>query len=181
MSNVVTAYQTLEDRDNIDQIEMEGPFECVRGNAWLGHGYYFWDTNMEWALAWGRNSYNRRGRNFVICACSLNLSSNCFDLFGNVVDQMSFTNIVKSIRESGLLKGTGDLSVPNVIQFMKQNGLFTYNSIRSSDLPKNTLTVPYGSESEHLAVNPRVQICVINLETVLLQPFSAVYPEKYLT
>ena len=35
------AYQTLENRNNPDKIEEQGPFLCSHKNAWLGKGYYF--------------------------------------------------------------------------------------------------------------------------------------------
>ena len=38
-------YQTVEDRGNPDYVEQHGPFICTNKNAWLGEGYYFWDTN----------------------------------------------------------------------------------------------------------------------------------------
>ena len=41
------AYQTLENRNNPDQIEEQGPFLCNRKSAWLGEGYYFWDSFIE--------------------------------------------------------------------------------------------------------------------------------------
>lgn len=48
-------YQTLEDKDNDEEIERHGPYFCsvyeIDGSPkkgskepWLGGGYYFWDT-----------------------------------------------------------------------------------------------------------------------------------------
>ena len=59
---IVTGYQTLEDRDNIDHVETVGPFPCSRGDAWLSNGCYLWDTNMKWAIEWGQNSFGKKGR-----------------------------------------------------------------------------------------------------------------------
>lgn len=55
--NDKTLYQTVEDRNNPSEIETEGPFLCVRNNAWLGRGYYFWDTFVELAHWWGNTIY----------------------------------------------------------------------------------------------------------------------------
>ena len=49
-----TIYQTLENRDNADEVERDGPFLCNRKNAWLGTGYYFGDTFVELAGGGGR-------------------------------------------------------------------------------------------------------------------------------
>lgn len=180
MSNVVTAYQTLEDRDNIDQIEMEGPYKCTRSNAWLGHGYYFWDTNMKWAIEWGKNSYEKITKDFVIGQCRVDLSTNCFDLLGSVADQLAFEEAINALKESGKLNPNPRLLVPNIIQFMKNAGIFNYKSIRSYDIPNPVFKVLYRKGSEYLILNQRVQICVIKKENVLLRPFSVIYPEKYL-
>ena len=41
-------FQTLEDRNNPDEVESQGPFICTN-NPWLGKGYYFWDTFLDLA------------------------------------------------------------------------------------------------------------------------------------
>ena len=43
-------FQTLEDRNNPDEVESQGPFICTN-NPWLGKGYYFWDTFLDLAHA----------------------------------------------------------------------------------------------------------------------------------
>ncbi len=51
-------YQTVSDRDNADYIEDNAPFRCERKDAWLGEGYYFWDTLIKNAHWWGEIAYN---------------------------------------------------------------------------------------------------------------------------
>ena len=54
-------FQTLEDRNNPDEVESQGPFICTN-NPWLGKGYYFWDTFLDLA---------RLTRNFLgVTICS---------------------------------------------------------------------------------------------------------------
>lgn len=61
-------YQTLEDKDNDEEIERHGPYFCsvyeIDGSPkkgskepWLGGGYYFWDTRINDAHWWGRTVY----------------------------------------------------------------------------------------------------------------------------
>jgi len=100
MSNVVTAYQTLEDKDNIDEIELDGPFECRRSDAWLGFGYYLWDTNIEWAKSWGLTSYERKGKDYVIGRCEVDLSQSCFDLVGSVQHWSDFIEVIQVMIDS---------------------------------------------------------------------------------
>ena len=49
-------FQTLEDRNNPDEVESQGPFICTN-NPWLGKGYYFWDTFLDLAHWWGTKAF----------------------------------------------------------------------------------------------------------------------------
>lgn len=178
---IVDGYQTLEDKDNIDHIESEGPFVCRRPGAWLGIGYYFWDTNMEWAIAWGVNSYEAYGKEFVIAKCQLDLTNNCFDLFGNVKHQIDFKEIIEVMLEADLIKNMNEAIVPNVIQFLKNKNLFQYKSIRAADMHNSKLKFFFKSHKpDFMIINQRVQICVVEKKDVLLRPFSVIYPEFYI-
>ena len=66
-------YQTLEDRQNYDDVEKHGPYFCCARDAngtpksgvkepWLGEGYYFWDTRIADAQWWGNTIYFKRER-----------------------------------------------------------------------------------------------------------------------
>ncbi len=178
MSSIVTAYQTLEDRDNIDEIEFEGPFKCTRNDAWLGHGYYFWDTNMDWAIAWGKGSYSKQGKNFVIGRCRIDLSKECFDLLGCVAHWQELLEIIGVFVDSKKIKDPSQKIVPNIIMFMKKNGVFPYKSIRAADFHKNSVQLYFkDDQKEYMVINQRVQICVIDIKEVLLHPFSVIYPD----
>ncbi|WP_339888940.1 hypothetical protein [uncultured Flavobacterium sp.] len=177
---IVEAYQTLEDLDNIDQIETEGPFDCKRSGAWLGFGYYFWDTNMDWAIAWGENAYKKYGKEYVIGRCKINLANDCFDLVGNVQHQIDLKEVIEVMIRSKKIKSLKDAIVPNVILFMKSKGLFPYKSIRAADMQNNIVQLQFKRDKkEYMVINQRVQICVIEKKDVLLRPFSVIYPEKY--
>lgn len=176
---IITAYQTLEDRDNIDEIEMDGPYKCTRSNAWLGHGYYFWDTNMDWAIGWGVTSFNKREMEFVIARCKLDLT-NCFDLVGNVQHQFDLMECIRVFKTSVKGSTRREPLIPELIEFLKRNNLFPYNSIRSSDNPDSRTVFYVSGRNNFVVVNQRVQVCVIDKRNVLLRPFKVVYPEKYL-
>lgn len=50
-------YHTQEKRN----VRLVSPVKCTRRDAWLGHGFYFWDE-YEDAIIWGKCSKNRTGR-----------------------------------------------------------------------------------------------------------------------
>ena len=180
---IITAYQTLENRDNIDEIETDGPYICSRKDAWLGSGYYFWDSNIAWAISWGKNSYEKFQKEYVIGRCQLDLSQYCFDLFGNVAHQIDLKEVIEVMKRSGKIRSGHRLIMPNIIEFLKVNGLFPYRSIRIGDTPSSMHVHFSGQETkrEYMLVNQRVQICVIERKGVILHPFDVIYPEKYLT
>ncbi|PIQ21309.1 MAG: hypothetical protein COW65_09860 [Cytophagales bacterium CG18_big_fil_WC_8_21_14_2_50_42_9] len=174
---IVTGYQTLEDRDNIDEVEMDGPFACYRKNVWLGNGFYFWDTNIEWAHVWGEVSHKRFGRKYLIGSCAIIIDNLCFDLQGNMLHLQQLKEVYEVLVASPLFTGK-DISVGKVIEYLKRKGIFNYKSIRSGEITNQALKVSYGgTRREHLVVNPRVQICVIEAKGVILPPFKVVYPE----
>lgn len=96
-------YHTLEDRENPDEVENRGPFVCTRGDFWFGKGYYFWDTNVEWAHNWGEWSYGEE--RYIICQATIKLDNNIFDLTGNVSHKMAFMDAYDIIIKKNLISG----------------------------------------------------------------------------
>jgi len=175
---VIKAYQTLEDKGSIDYVEDNGPFKCTRSDAWLGYGYYFWDTKIDWAFNWGKNSYKAKGVNFIIGECELILDETCFDLVGSVEHQSAFVEVLNLMKTHPVTKGANNLNVPNVITYMKKKKLFNYKAIRASDMSySNNVRVFFTKRKKEFTIlNPRVQVCVITLKGVFSQPFKIVYP-----
>lgn len=178
---IVEAFQTLEDKDNIDQIELEGPFICDHSGAWLGVGYYLWDSNFDWALDWGEFAYNRYGKQFVVIRCKVDLSKDCFDLVGNVKHQMELLGFMKALEDSGKIKDESQKTIPNLLRLLDRKGYLNYKSIRANDFHKNVVRLKFRFDrKEYMVLNERVQICVLVKKDVILQPIRVVYPEKYL-
>lgn len=181
---MVDAYQTLEDKDNIDHVETSGPFKCTRPDAWLGHGYYFWDTNLDWAIEWGVNAFKKKNKEFIIGKCVVDITNNCFDLVGSVAHQIDLIDVLETLKESGKLKHYHRRILPNIIQYMKDKQIFGYKSIRAADVTSKVIRLHFSQKAErqeYMMINQRVQICVIEKKDVILPPFTVVYPEMYLT
>ena len=176
----VTGYQTLEDLDNIDEVETNGPYKCTRGDAWLGHGYYFWDTDIYWAHDWGRNSYEKREKGYIICQAEIDLNEEVFDLTGNVGHQLELSEALKILRNDPKMKGKPNPTIPSLIEFLKQNTNFPYSAIRAHDNPPGkVLEVDFTNKrKEYIVIQSRVQICLINKRNLNL-PFEVHYPKKY--
>lgn len=183
----VKLYQTLEDRDNPDDVENHGPFKCTRMGAWLGEGYYFWENYIDFAHLWGKNGgYEATG--YLICQADAKIDDNCFDLYNNLLHREEFLKILELLKESGIIKRETVL-VGEVISFFKKKGKFKYNAIRAegNDTLQNKIEISsfikrikFTSNSRaYLELMPQIQICLLEKNALSLQNFSIVYPEKY--
>lgn len=184
---VKTIYQTLEDRDNPDYIELHAPFKCNRKNAWLGNGYYFWDTFIEIAHWWGEFSYNN---SYVICEASCDFNEeNCLDLVGNTEHMLEFHNAINLLKKQKLIKNK--TTVARILSFMKSKiPEFNYDAIRvyginsignKEENKKYLYRLPFiTNQAQFLDYKPPIQICVFNKKRVNFRNFKIVYPDKYI-
>lgn len=176
-----TIYQTLENRDNADEVERDGPFLCDRKNAWLGTGYYFWDTFVELAHWWGRQSYKG---NYLVCRTSIEEGENrIFDLLGNTEHLKGFKACAHALQQ----KYGRPLTVSFVIEYIKRNTSFRFKAIRTypigsvkQDESIQSQRMPFlVGHSAYLDLVPAIQICVLDKRIIPAGSFKVVYPEKY--
>lgn len=170
-----TIFHTVEDRENIDYVEQNAPFKCKSKSAWLGEGYYFWDSFIELARWWGSHRYNNL---YFICKtiCSYN-KDDVLDLYNNIEQIQDFRKTTTLLKEQFSKRVT----VPFVIAFLKEKKLFSYKAIRA-----NAINSFKGSEklkfvegnSAYLDLIPAIQICVLD-KSVLQHPLKIIYPQKY--
>jgi hypothetical protein len=67
--------------------------------------------------------------------------------------------------------------VPNIIELMRELGLFNFKCCRAADYPSNSTTIKFNKQrNEYLNLVNRVQICVYVKKDVILPPFIVVYP-----
>lgn len=180
-----TIYQTLDDRENPDQIEQEGPFLCTRNNAWLGDGYYFWDTFIDNAHWWGKVSLND---NYVICEANFDFHTDtCFDLVGKTEHMVDFERSINLMKSKKLLNRK--TTVARVLSYMKDTlKLFSYNAIRvygvhskSKDLkPNYRLKFDLG-KPQYLDYKPAIQICIYSFDNLNFGNYCIVYPDDYVS
>ena len=170
-------YQTLEDRDNYDEVEGKGPFSCCSSNAWLGRGCYFWDDEIIVAHDWAKKAgYNT---NYIICKSSYDYDNhNYLDLVGHPLHLKLFRELYLVIKKKFPDK---KIKVPKLIEFVKGElgQEFNYKAIRARSEWKDhnfILDFPGNSHAE-LNLHPQIQICVID-KSFLISPFLIVYPKN---
>ncbi len=174
-------YQTLEDRHNIDFVRKYGPFKCSRRSAFLGDGYYFWDTNINHAHSWGKSSYNG---SYIIGKIEVPYdTSKVFDLTDPYYLQ-DLKDAEERLREAYKFKKR--ICVRFIIDWLKEDRIFLkrFVAIRASDakiqMNSNNKLFFYDGRSEYLNMSPRVQICYFSNDSFKSLPFTIVYPDKYL-
>ncbi|MCC5920183.1 MAG: hypothetical protein LAT68_07900 [Cyclobacteriaceae bacterium] len=182
------AYQTLDNRD-IHEIESKGPFLCKRMNAWLGEGYYFWDSFIENAHWWGESGA-RYNNGYVICESSYDLDDEkCFNLVDNPSHLDQFNGIKKILVERGLYK-VEETTVARVIEFIKKIGVFNFEAIRvfginsvgqRSSFSNRTIFVYKGGKNalQYLDSTPAIQINFLSKKGLNRRGFKIVYPLEY--
>lgn len=168
-------YHTLQNRDNVDEIENSGPIKCTTKAAWLGHGYYFWDYNIHWAHNFGRSRY---GSSYMIFEAEIALNQETYDLYGNVRHKMEFKELWEELKKNGHFESGEEITVPKLIEYLKRNIGFPYSSIRAADTPDRESRISFGGQrSEYMILNERVQICLITKKNLSLQSFRVIYPD----
>ncbi|MBV7533042.1 hypothetical protein [Chitinophaga sp. sic0106] len=177
-------YQTLEDRNNPEEVEANGPFECRRLDAWLGFGYYFWDSHIELGHWWGDRAY---GTNYVICGANGKMDESCWDLHGNGLHRLEFEEISKKIVSGGIIQKQ-HLTVAKLIIYLKRNKSLTYSSIRALGMNSMSSASPYAKNmifikrynASYLDMRPAVQVCLFDKKALSLRDYRIVYPEEYI-
>lgn len=172
-------YQTVEDRDNPSFIASHGPFLCSRGNAWLGEGYYFWDSFIELSHWWGNTVYEG---NYVIVqsACCLPLADT-YDLYDDFECLQEFSCLKDALKEK-LHKDS--ISVSDVLAFLKSNSDFMdrYKAIRAkaTGCMKHAPSLKFVNYNKaFLELMPPVQFCVLDKAFLYKNQYTIVYPSKY--
>jgi hypothetical protein len=182
---IKTIYQTLEDRGNRQNVELEGPFPCNWDNTWLGDGYYFWDTFIENAHWWGKEIRKYENGYFVCKAiCDFN-DTECCDLVGNTEHMRMFSNSYDFLKKEGLANET--TTVKRLIHFLKDElNNFKFNSIRAFGLRSKNYNSQFSftmnfeeNRVQYLDLKPAIQICFYSKTALNLRNYTLIYPPEY--
>ena len=183
LSQVKTIYQTIEDKSNPKYTELNAPFLCIRSDAWLGKGYYFWDTFIENAHWWGEVWYKG---NYIICSfkCDFNTKT-CFDLVGSTEDMLDFSESVELLKQKRLIDER--TTVARVLGLLKKTGNFNYDAVRVYGIgsrPIDNEKYRYimhfsSSKPQFLDYKPAIQICIFEKTGLKLRNMRIEYPDKY--
>lgn len=173
-----TLYQAVRDTGDPDKIESNGPIKCTNNSAWLGHGYYFWDSFVELAHHWGKTHY--KGCYMVCSATSELAEADVYDLIDNPEHIREFRDICK-----GLMSIYGiEITVPFAIEYLKSENDYTYKAIRACGINSfgNSVAQKIVFEQGHRAfmeMFPAWQICVTDKNILTSGSYKVIYPQEY--
>lgn len=171
-------YQTVENRENPDEVECKAPFKCTNKSAWLGCGYYFWDTFVMFAHKWGEEAY--QGSYFICEVPCKYEAGEVLDLVGNAEQIYDFGEIAKKLEE----EYGEEITVPFVINYLKCKTPFKFKMIRAHSENAfsriEPLRLRYIKDNRStLNLRPIIQCCVIE-KSILQLPVRIVYPLEYM-
>lgn len=173
----IQIYQTLEDRNNPQDIAINGPFKCTRSDAWLGDGFYFWENYIEHAHWWGSKGYNN---NYIICSAQYDHNpSYCFDLINNY----EHLSLLEDLYHIVKAKTSKPVLVSKIIELLKKQTTFDFDAVRapSQDAKSEPLYIKYKSiHKAKIYLRPLNQICFFRKNNRLnLRDFQIIYPPQY--
>lgn len=180
-------YQTLEDRQNYEEIEKHGPYFCHAQHAngvlksnvkepWLGEGYYFWDTRIADARWWGNTVYSKKG--YIICHTTYDQHSPLlYDLVGDV---KLFDEFIKCAELIKIQRNTETIKFPVVLAYLRKLPRFEYKAIRVWPHPQTIekTNVRFPGNKLTLGKADKIQICFFD-KTLLRNPYKIVETKTF--
>ena len=147
-------FHTQEKRDS----RLYKPVLCTRKDAWLGHGYYFWDDISD-ADGWGSSSKNRTGRYEVYVG--LIDSENILDTVFSEHDYQFFLTAIKRVIDDCKSKSGRNPSIVDVCSYImyvaKWNTVM--DGVLFSDSPNTEIT--------RFNYRKRIQMVLYNLKCLV--------------
>lgn len=120
-------YHTQEDRGCF----LSEPKKCVRDDAWLGYGYYFW-YDEDFAHIWGKHGKNGK---YHIYSAELDVN-NCID---TVFSEEGYNFFIKAIEDAKqwAKDNKRDVTVENIHGYLSTNlwSKLSISGIVFEDLP----------------------------------------------
>lgn len=172
MSELSPIFQTLEDRDNPDEVEQHGPYQSAVSH-WAGKGYYFWDRNINRAHWWGITHYN--GNPYIICQAKVVFDDDSFfDLYNNPEHCEFFDKYTLQLEK---IFPNQIIHAHYVLHHMRSKGNFPFKLMRfESENCGGDNRHPFPKYS-FLNTNKAIQLCIYDKS--LIHDYHIVYPTNY--
>ena len=149
-------YHTQEHRGT----PLKSPVICLRDDAWLGEGFYFWDDIID-AKLWGNNSKRKTGF-YEIYEAEI-IITNFLDTVFNEEHYRFWVRQVEKAAEKIQSKTGLKPTLKEINEYFKERALWSeVEGIIFQDLPKNDNIL----KVKAFYYRKRIQAVVYNLEVV---------------
>jgi hypothetical protein len=150
-----TMFHTQEKRAN----RIKGPIKCVRWNAWLGEGWYFWYYEDD-AHFWGINSKCRNG-SYEIYAADIDDTN----VLNTVFDETHYTiwvdAIERAIKTFVKARDGKRITIKRVNDFLKDKGVLDgIDGVMFQDISSN----PSSQFVPNFQFRKRIQLVIYDLK-----------------
>jgi len=157
-------FHTQEDRGYILSV----PCKCVRDDAWLGEGYYFWIEEND-AILWGENSKAKRNGKYQIYKAII-VCDNILDTVFNEEQYLFWIKTIERAAKSLIKNSSYKPTLKEVNKFLKEKAGWgkKITGIMFQDLPTNEnylLIRPTEDKGKRdfFAYKKRIQIGIFDL------------------
>lgn len=152
------------------RVELKAPIKCVRDDAWLGEGYYFWYELFD-AEQWGHTSKKITGY-FEI----YNATINCENILDTVFNEEHYSFWLKQLEKVAkiFIKKTNiKPTLKELNDYFKERGTWAdVDGIQFQDLPTNVnhllvKPIEYRKDKRVIfAYRKRIQLAVYNSKII---------------
>jgi len=158
-------FHTQESRET----KLTSPIKCIRDDAWLGEGYYFW-CDLEDAENWGQNSKKSTGY-YEIYSCEI-FDDRILDTVFNETHYYFWLKQIEKVARKIIEKTEQKPTLKELNDYFKERGTWDeVDGIKFQDLPSSPQTlfvkpIQYGTRKRVFAYRKRIQIAVYNIEII---------------
>ena len=172
----------MEDRDNVDYVEANGPFLGNIRNRWLGKGYYYWDSFINSAHFWGMVSYVYYNKHYIIAKSELTLPPN---QTLNLLEPSDLQKLITWIEEYKQTFSTESTTIEKVLTHAQNimGATFPYIAIRALFIDcinkkeyQNRISL---NGKAYLDLQPPIQVCIRDKTVIGKDNFKVIYPANY--
>lgn len=172
----------MEDRDNLDYIEANGPFLGNLRDRWLGPGFYYWDTFINSAHFWGWVSYKKFRKDYVIAKSEISLPpAQTLNLL-EPTDLLKFKTWVSEFENTfPQTNATIEKVIVHIQHIMGDS--FPYIAIRAlfnDCINKEEFQDRISPNGKaYIDLQPPIQVCIKDKSVVGENNFKVIYPTNY--
>lgn len=146
-------FHTQEKRD----IRLSQPIKCIRKDAWLGEGYYFWEQETD-AMKWGVASKKNTGK-YEIYIGIIDFE-NILDTVFNEEHYYFWKETIEKVAKAFIKKTNEKPSIKYLNEFLKEKCAWSaVDGILFQDLPNS----PDYNLVDKLYYTKRIQLVIFSL------------------